>query len=67
MAAAYQLVATPPGMQMQTVQRMADNAFIPFDGGNRDYQAFVQWCNEGNTPDPAPDPHAPQVKPATEA
>lgn len=48
----YQLAATPPGM-MQTVQRMADGAFIPFDGGNRDYQEYLAWLAKGNEPDPA--------------
>ena len=51
----YQLVATLPGVQMQTVQRMADGAFIPFDEANRDYQEFLAWKAEGNEPDPAPE------------
>jgi hypothetical protein len=53
----YQLVATLPGM-IQSVQRISDGAFIPFDPGNRDYQIFKQWCDEGNEPDPAPTPVA---------
>jgi len=35
------------------VQRLSDSAFIPFDPSNRDYQAFLRWCAEGNTPLPA--------------
>ena len=35
------------------VQRLSDNAFIPFDPDNTDYQAFLRWCEEGNTPEPA--------------
>ena len=35
------------------VQRIADNAIIPFDSDNRDYQEYLEWVAEGNTPDPA--------------
>lgn len=55
MAAAYQLVATLPGM-IQTVLRAEDQSFIPFDGGNRDYQKYLAWLAEGNAPDPTPLP-----------
>ena len=26
---------------------------IPFDPGNRDYQKYLEWVAEGNTPTPA--------------
>ena len=35
------------------VMRIADNAFIPFDPANTDYQAYLAWVSEGNTPLPA--------------
>jgi hypothetical protein len=35
------------------VKRLADNAFIPFDPANTDYQQFLRWCDEGNQPLPA--------------
>ena len=36
--------------QFQNIQRLSDNAFIPFDPDNSDYQAFLKWVSEGNTP-----------------
>ena len=35
------------------VERLEDNAFIPFDPANTDYQAYLLWISEGNTPLPA--------------
>jgi hypothetical protein len=35
------------------VLRTADNTFIPFDPDNTDYQVYLKWVAEGNTPEPA--------------
>jgi len=36
-----------------TIIRLADNTFIPIALGNTDYQAYLAWLAEGNTPLPA--------------
>lgn len=36
-----------------SIQRLADNAFIPQDEGNTDYQAYLAWLAKGNEPEPA--------------
>jgi hypothetical protein len=38
---------------VNTVQRLSDGAFIPFDPANTDYQAYLQWIEAGNQPEPA--------------
>jgi hypothetical protein len=39
--------------QISGIKRLSDRACIPFAPDNVDYQEFVQWCEQGNTPLPA--------------
>ena len=35
------------------IKRKLDNAFIPVDPANTDYQEYLEWVAEGNTIEPA--------------
>ena len=37
----------------QYIKRLADNTVIPMNPDNTDYQAYLKWVAEGNTPLPA--------------
>jgi len=37
----------------ESIIRLSDNAQIPCDPDNTDYQAYLKWVAEGNTPEPA--------------
>jgi hypothetical protein len=41
----YKEIKNPINGQVSQVKRLADNAFIPFDPANTDYQAYLKWLD----------------------
>ena len=49
----YKLPKQLTNSEVLTVIRLSDNAFIPFDPDNTDYQVYLKWVDEGGIPEPA--------------
>jgi hypothetical protein len=48
----YQLIRIDPltGQAVQGIKRLADNAFIPMDRANTDYQTYFAWLTQRTKP-----------------
>jgi len=54
----YQLANPPYGGDPVVIKKINDDGsiiWLPYDVGNRDYQEYLEWVAEGNTPEPAED------------
>ena len=49
----YKLTPLDRDGKQAMVKRLYDETYIPFDNSNADYQAYLKWVAEGNTPEPA--------------
>ena len=51
----YKLTKSPMTGEVNAVEKTEGNVklCIPFDPDNTDYQAYLLWISEGNTPIPA--------------
>jgi hypothetical protein len=49
----YKEFICPIANVVASVIRSTDNAIIPFDTANIDYQAYLKWLADGNVPEPA--------------
>lgn len=46
----YEVFNTPL-VPFSSIVRLSDNVFIPMDNENIDYQEYLKWLDQGNTPE----------------
>jgi hypothetical protein len=52
--AKYKKTSLPDGTEdTSIIIRTTDSTSIPTDPANKDYQEYLEWVAEGNTPEPA--------------
>jgi hypothetical protein len=49
----YKITNKMYGGEASSVIRLSDDTCIPFDPANTDYQVYLKWLADGNTPLPA--------------
>jgi hypothetical protein len=49
----YKLIKDPMTQIINSLQRISDKAFIPFDEANPDYIEYLAWLAQSNTPQEA--------------
>ena len=49
----YKQILDNLSKEIKSVQRLADNAFIPLDPSNTDAAEFAKWLQDGNVPEAA--------------
>ena len=53
MAKKYKLNSLDSLGNQSSVIRVDTMTYIPYDNDNTDYQTYLAWVSDGNTPDPA--------------
>ena len=49
----YKLIKSIVTGEIKIVLHIESNTFIPMNPDNTDYQTYLRWLEEGNTPTPA--------------